>query len=167
MRTTTFALGLTLLVAAPAAATAAPSGKEKEVLASMDAWKAAMMKKDRAAFDKVYHPDLSYGHSSGVVETKAEAIQHVLGGKGTYTAINFTDTKVRVHGNTAFVTGKVDYLERVEAKENPVHMVVLSVWTKAPSGWQMIARQSTKPPAPTAPGATAAAPAPAPAPAKK
>jgi ketosteroid isomerase-like protein len=157
MRTSIVALGSFLVIAAPLAATAAPPA-EKEVLASLDAWKTAMMKKDRAAFDKVLHPDLTYGHASGKVETKAEAIDHIVASKATYTAINFADTKVRVQGKTAMVTGKVDYLEKgADGKENATNLVVLSVWVKGSPGWQMIARQATKPTPPAAPKAAAAA----------
>jgi ketosteroid isomerase-like protein len=156
MRKFILALGLSLALAAPALGASA----DKEVLAAMDAWKQAMIKKDKAGFEKLYHPDLAYGHSSGVVETKEQAIQHVLGGEGTYTAINFgPDTKVRVHGNTAFVTGKVDYQERAHGKDNVVNLVVLSVWMKSGPGWQMIARQATKPTPPAAAAAAAAKPA--------
>ena len=152
MRKAIFALGFSVLLAAPAVF-AAPA--EKEVLASMDAWKQAMMKKDRAAFEKVLHPDLTYGHASGLVETKEQAIQHVVGGAGTYVAITFTDTKVRVLGNTALVTGKTEYQERAHEKDSSTNLVVLSAWVKGPSGWQMIARQAAKP-TPPAPAAAAA-----------
>ena len=151
MRSIVFALGVCFLIPAPALA--APA--EKEVLAAMDTWKQAMIKKDRGALDKVLHSDLSYGHASGKVETKAEAIDHVVKADGGYTNITFADTKVNVQGKTAVVSGKVDYLERAHGKEGIVNLVVLSVWTKGPQGWQMLARQSTKPPPPAA--ATAAA----------
>lgn len=121
---------------------------EKDVLAAMESWKQAMLKKDRAAFDRVLHPDLSYGHSSGLIETRAQAIQHVTTSAATYDAINFADTQVRVHGDTALVTGKVELHQRSHEKVNVVNLVVLSVWAKTPQGWQMIARQSTRPRAP-------------------
>jgi ketosteroid isomerase-like protein len=149
MRTLMVALGVLLAFAAPARA---GGSADKDVLAAMDVWKEAMLKKDRAAFDKVLHPDLTYGHASGVVETKAQAIEHVVGNAGTYVAINLTDTKVRVQGNTALVTGKAEYVERIKDKETRSNLVVLSVWLKGRGGWQMIARQATKPPpAPAAP----------------
>jgi ketosteroid isomerase-like protein len=155
MRTSMLTLALVMVVTA---AQAAPA--EKEVLASLDAWKTAMLKKDRAGFDKVLHPDLSYGHASGKVETKAEAVDHVVNSKATYTGINFSDTKVHVQGKTAYVTGKVDYLEKgANGKDSTTNLVVLSVWVKNGPGWQMIARQATKPTPPEAPKAAAAAPA--------
>src|SRR5262249_42876080 len=155
----TFALTLSVLtlvptsvLAAPAAppapaaasAPAAPSGKEKEVLAALDAWKAAMMKKDRAAFEKVFHPDLTFAHSSGLIETKAQAIEHVCGGAATFEGIDFADTKVRVYGNTALVTGKVDYHQKENGTVNLVKLVVLTTWLKGPHGWQMVARQAAR-----------------------
>jgi ketosteroid isomerase-like protein len=163
MRTPILALGLSLVLGAPAAF-AAPA--EKEVQTALDVWKQAMIKKDKAAFDKVLHPDLTYGHSSGNIQNKAEAIKQVVEGHSQYTAITFgPDTKIRVQGKTALVTGKVDYLEKNSAgKESPVNLVVLTVWVKSPAGWQMIARQATKPaPATPAQASTAAAAHPAPA----
>jgi ketosteroid isomerase-like protein len=145
MRTSIFALGLSLLIASPVLAAASA---EKDVLSAMEAWRQAMLKKDRAALDKAFHTDLTYGHSSGVVEDKAQAIEHVVAGAGTYLAINLTDTKVRVQGNTALVTGKAEYQERTNGKDAIANLVVLSVWLKSPKGWQMIARQATKPAAP-------------------
>jgi ketosteroid isomerase-like protein len=157
MRTMIATLALCGLMAAPALA--APA--DKDVLAAMDAWKQAMLKKDKAGLEKVFHSDLTYGHSSGVIENKAQAIEHVVNGGGTYTAINLTDTKVVVHGNTALVTGKAEYHEITkEKKETTANLVVLSTWMKGAKGWQMIARQATKP-AP-APAPVAATPPPAP-----
>jgi ketosteroid isomerase-like protein len=136
---------LALLATAFAATPAVAAPADKEVLAAQDVWKQAVMKKDRALFEKILHPDLSYGHSSGATETKAQAIEHVMKTGVVYTAIDFTDTKVKVHGNTALVTGKVDYHQKGKDKTNVINLVVLSVWVKGAQGWQMLARQSTRP----------------------
>jgi len=135
-------IGLFVLFATPAAAS---TPEEKSVLAAMDTWKQAMIKKDRAAFDKVLHPELLYGHSNGDLEDKALAIKHVVDGAATWEEITFADTKVRVRGNTAMVTGKVQYRERETGKLEVVNLAVLSVWVKGAQGWQMIARQATRP----------------------
>jgi ketosteroid isomerase-like protein len=142
--------------AAPALPAAKEAAKEKEVLAALDLWKAAMMKKDRATFEKVFHPDLTFGHSSGLVETKAQAIEHVVAGAASFDAIDLAETKVRLQGNTALVTGKMDYHQRENGKVQLVGLVVLTVWVKGAPGWQMIARQAAKP-APAAAATPAAA----------
>jgi ketosteroid isomerase-like protein len=126
-------------------ALASDAAAEKAVLAAQDMWKQAVIKKDRAAFDKVLHPDLRYGHSDGHIEDKATAIKMIVDGAAVWEAVNFADTTVRVNGNTAFVTGKVQYVERENGQLAEVNLVVLSAWVKEPKGWQMIARQSTRP----------------------
>jgi ketosteroid isomerase-like protein len=137
-------LGLVGIVAP--LARAADAGAEKAVLAAQDAWKQALIKKDRAAFDKVLHPDLRYGHSDGHIEDKATAIKMIVDGAADWQAVNFADTNVRVLGNTAFVTGKVQYLEREHGQLSEINLVVLSAWVKEARGaWQMIARQATRP----------------------
>jgi ketosteroid isomerase-like protein len=133
---------LATLALAPAASN--PTA-EKEVLAAMETWKQAVMKKDRALFDKTLHADLTYGHSSGLVETKQQSIDHIVNSQVIYQAVNFSDTKVAVHGDAAFVTGIVDYHQKSGGNVAVIHLLVLTAWVKGPQGWQMIARQSTRP----------------------
>ena len=125
-----------ILAAAPAT-----SKDDKEVLAAMDAYKEAMIHKDGAAFDKLLSNDLTYTHSGGQHETKAEVIKSITTGKTIIEALEFSDTSVRLYGNVALVKGKVDLWH---SKTNIVHMNVLHVWVKGPQGWQMVARQATR-----------------------
>jgi ketosteroid isomerase-like protein len=122
---------------------AAPTGSksEQEVLAAMDAYKDAMIHKDGATLDKLLSPDLTYTHSGGQLETKADVIKSITSGKTIVEAIDFSDTTVRLYGNIALVKGKVDLYH---SKTNIVHMNVLHVWMKGPQGWQMVARQATR-----------------------
>jgi ketosteroid isomerase-like protein len=136
-------LAVTLLALGPRPA-AAGGAAEKEVLAAMELWKRAMLKKDVAAFEKVFHPDLTYGHSSGLVENRRQAIDHVVKSTTVYDDVRFADTKVSVTGNTALVTGKVQYLKHPKDQKVIVQdLVVLSVWLKTAQGWQLRARQAT------------------------
>jgi ketosteroid isomerase-like protein len=137
---------LTWTLLATMALSAAPhdSKGEKEVTAAMDAWKQATMKKDGAALDKLLHPDLTYSHSSGMNQTKAEVLQSVTAGKSTAEAIDFSDTTVRVYGNTALVRGKVDIRNNTAGKSTTANLNILHVWIKGPQGWQMVARQATR-----------------------
>jgi ketosteroid isomerase-like protein len=137
-------LGVVGLIGRPALANDG-GGPQWAVLAAQDAWKQALIKKDRAGLDKVLHKDLRYGHSDGHIEDKATAIKNIVEGGATWEAVNLADTKVALRGNTAFVTGKVQYLEREKSELAEINLVVLSVWVKEGKGWQMIARQATRP----------------------
>ena len=63
-------LGLILAVSAFAAG----SSDAGPLAATMESWKQAMLHKDKATLDKLYHKDLAYTHSSAKTATKAEAI---------------------------------------------------------------------------------------------
>ena len=140
-----------LAVSSPSARTpvAAPppdAKAEKEVTAAMEAWRHAMMKRDGAALERLYHEDLRYGHSNGQIETKSQAVQHIVTSKADYAAVDLVDTSIQVHGNFAIVTGKVNYKQVTAGTPSDVKLVVLHVWVRGPQGWQMIGRQSTRPP---------------------
>lgn len=134
------ALFTSVLVAAPPADPRA----EKEVMAVMEVWRQAMVTKDRAVFDKIYHADLRYGHSNGRVENKAEAIEYVLTSKSSNTAVDLADTKVNFAGNLALVNGRVHLRQMTDGKPSDIHLFVLHVLVKGPQGWQMIGRQATR-----------------------
>ena len=124
----------------------AASSGEKAVLSALDNLKEALLKKDRATLEKIFHPDLTYGHSSATVETKAQAIAHIVDGLG-WEAIELADTTVRLHGNVAIVNGKADLHQRNKDKPTTVaKLLVLTVWVKGPQGWQLIARQAVRRP---------------------
>jgi hypothetical protein len=114
---------------------------DKEVLAAMDAYKEAMTHKDGAALGKLLSDDLTYTHSGGQFENKADVIKSITTGKTIVERLDFSDTTVRVYGKTALVKGKVDLWH---SKTNIVHMNVLHVWVNGPQGWQMVARQATR-----------------------
>ncbi|MDQ6705420.1 MAG: nuclear transport factor 2 family protein [Acidobacteriota bacterium] len=130
--------------AAVLTAAATDSKAEKEVLAAMDAWKQATLHKDRAALEKLLGDDLTYTHSSAMTQTKAEVLESVMGGKSTVEAIEFSDTAVRVYGDTALVKGKVDITNNTGGNSATAHLNILHVWVKGPHGWQMVARQATR-----------------------
>jgi ketosteroid isomerase-like protein len=133
-----------LLSATVLSAAVADTSAEKEVLAAMDAWKQATMKKDGAALEKLLHPDLTYTHSSGKNETKADVLKSVTTGPSTVEAIDFSNTTVRVYGKTALVKGKVDIRNNTAGKSTTANLDILHVWMKGPHGWQMVGRQAVR-----------------------
>jgi ketosteroid isomerase-like protein len=117
---------------------------ERDVLAAMETWRHAMMKKDRAALQKVLHENLSYTHSSGLNETKADVLKSVTQGPMTHENIQLSKTTVRIFGGTALVIGIVDFRNSAGGTVSTAHLDVLHVWLKGPQGWQMVARQALR-----------------------
>jgi hypothetical protein len=107
-----------------------------------DALNQALMKKDVAALQKLLHDDLTYSHSAGMTQTKADVIQSATG-KTVTEALDFTDTTVRVYGNTALIKAHVEMRNNNAGKATTNHLNILFVWVKGPGGWQLVARQAT------------------------
>jgi len=138
------------LLAAAMLRAATPDAKtEKEVLAALDTYKQAMMKKDAATLQKVLADDLTYTHSSNLHETKAAVIES-LKNNTVYEAIDFKDPKVRVYGNTALVKCDTDFKNNNAGTVVVNKLNILHVFVKGPQGWQLVARQATRYPAETA-----------------
>ena len=132
--TMTCALGLMAAAASDAVAV-------KEVTAAMESLKQAMLHKDGAALDKLLSEDLTYIHSAGQNETKADFMKAIVSGKSIVERLDLTGTAVRVYGNTALYQGNVDLYH---SKTDIVHMNILHVWVKGAGGWKMVARQATR-----------------------
>jgi ketosteroid isomerase-like protein len=141
---TSLVIALVLSTASAYAAPPSDPKAEKEVMAAMERWRQAMLKKDGAGLARLYHEDIRYGHSSGLVEDKKTAVNHIVTSKADYAAVDLIDTKVTVHGNIALVNGRVNFKQVTDGKANDVKLHVLHVWTRTPQGWQMIGRQSTR-----------------------
>ena len=125
-------------------AQAAAPKAEQEVLAAMDAWKQGMLKRDAAALDKIFHPDLTYSHSNGRTESKSEAIEAASKGATVVESIEILEQTVRIYDKTAIVKAKCDIKNVANGSPTLLRLSVLHVWLKTPKGWQLTARQSTR-----------------------
>src|SRR5690348_169685 len=83
----------TLLAAAGLSRIAAARGAKDEasLAQAVEAFRVAMQKADKAAFEKLCSNALSYGHSSGKVEDKATFIANATNGKSTWKSLAFKD----------------------------------------------------------------------------
>ena len=131
-------------------AAAPPDPAAKEVLAASDALKQAMMKKDAAGLQKYLHEDLTYSHSSALLQNKADVVKATMGAT-TIEAMDFSDVTVRVYGTTALIRANVDMRNSTGGKSTTSHINVLFVWLKGPGGWQLVGRQATQVSPPTTP----------------
>jgi ketosteroid isomerase-like protein len=141
-----------LLLSAAVLPAANPDAKtEKEIMAAMDAYKQALIKRDAAALSKVLSDDLIYTHSSNLHQDKAAVLESLKGNSVTED-IDFKDLKVHVYGNTAVVVGDVDFHTSSGGVASVAKLNVLHVLVKGPQGWQLAARQAVRYPEAAAAG---------------
>jgi hypothetical protein len=135
-------MGLALLGAVPEAAV--QSGDEAAVAQAVEAFRNAMLKADRAQFEALTADQLSYGHSAGRVETKAQFIDAATSGRSTWKFITLTDQTIQIVGNNAIVRHTLSGETERDGKTNSVKIGVLMVWHKPDGNWQLLARQAVR-----------------------
>ena len=134
---------LVFLLIAGVALGAVDSKVEKDAMAAMESFKQAFLAKDMATLSKLVHDDVVYTHSGGQTQNKAEFLKGVADGP-KYVVFDITDPIVHAHGNTVVMRVTID-LRNASAPDQPSPLSVLHVWIKGSQGWQLVARQSTKP----------------------
>ena len=117
---------------------------EKEVLAAMNAWKQAMIIRDRAALEVLYASGLTYTHSNGKQENKAEAIETAVNGKDRIESIDLSDISVSAYGTAALVKARITMRVNSGGSIGTLNLDVLHVWIKMSAQWQMVARHALR-----------------------
>jgi hypothetical protein len=138
----TIVMALTLLTGA--AVTAAQSGDEAAVAQAVEAFRNALLKADRSQFEALCADQLSYGHSAGRVENKAQFIDAATSGRSTWKFITLTDQTSQIVGNNAIVRHTLTGETERDGKTNPVKIGVLMVWQKQDGDWKLLARQAVR-----------------------
>src|SRR5262245_24156655 len=111
------------------------------VLAAEQAFVDAMIKRDKAALERLLADDLVYVHSSSKSETKAEVIQAVTSGSALYESIEFKETNVRQYGDVVITTHKAEIKTKQTGMSN---LYVTHVWVKQKGGWQFASRHAAR-----------------------
>jgi len=122
---------------------------DSDVASFMETYRQAMLHKDAAALSNLLSDDLTYTHSSNQHQDKA-AVLAAQKGKSVVEALDFKEMKIRVYGNSAVVTCDVDTRTNNAGTVATLHLHVIHVLVKHQAGWQLVARQATRYPEPTA-----------------
>lgn len=121
---------------------AQPDAAEQAVRQVEDRRIKATIANDFATLDAVLADDLTYAHSSGVVDTKASYIESLRSGKTKYESIDRSPSLVRVYGNTALITGSATVGLRGLAA--PLSLRYTLAYVMRDGQWRMVAWQSTR-----------------------
>ena len=121
---------------------AAQSSDEAAIAQAVEAFRNAMLAADRSQFEALCAHQLSYGHSAGRIETKAQFIDGATSGRSVWKFINLTDQSNQIVGNTAIVRHILTGETESEGKINAVKIGVLMVWQKQDGHWKLLARQA-------------------------
>ena len=137
------ALGAVAL-ATPATAEAADEAAVKE---AVEALRKAVFDQDKAKIEALVADELTYGHSSAVVQNKAEMINGVMTRKAKLKTLEYPELKVAVAGNAAWARHLYVSESELDGKTSNTKIGIIEVWQKQAGGWKLLARQGYKLPA--------------------
>ena len=138
-------LVIAIVLTLSGAASAQMGKAEQQVLQAEKDRFAAMVKGDRAALEKLLADDLTYTHSTALLENKEQFVKSVTSGNIDYVSIvpNEADWKVRVIGNTAVVNGVAAVNVIDTGKDRKIRIRFTTVQANRGGAWQLLAWQST------------------------
>ncbi|WP_293310815.1 nuclear transport factor 2 family protein [Pedobacter sp. UBA5917] len=105
-----------------------------------------MVTPDSLALDKIVLNNLSYGHSSGKIQTKKEFLHSLLSGESDFVDINLTDQTVVIQNKTALVRHTLNAKTNDKNVPGNVKLYILLIWSKEKTDWKLLGRQAVKVP---------------------
>lgn len=138
------ALYLFTLLLSLAIAAKAQTADEKAIAEAGNQLNQGLMNRDVKLLDDLAAPELSYGHSSGAVETKATFLEAVAKGPVRYLTINISNQTIQINGDNA-ITRHTQDLDLVN-NGTPTKLKIgnLLVWRKYNGKWKLVAKQGFK-----------------------
>jgi hypothetical protein len=104
----------------------------------------AMVAVDLPTLDRILADDLTYVHSSGQLESKAEFLARLQSGDLKYRSMSRQDVKIRLVGCAAVVTGKADVDVESKGENLSFSLRFTDVYVHKDGRWQLIAWQSSR-----------------------
>lgn len=114
----------------------------QQVAAAVEAIRRGMIAADRAALDALCLDELVYGHTSGLMQTKAEFIADVTSGKTTWKSIEMEKLRHSLAGDNAISLFTFVGANASGGQTNALRFDVVMVWKKVASQWKLLVRQA-------------------------
>lgn len=102
------------------------------------------MARDLGRLERLLADDLTYTHSTAVVESRAQFLDSVRTGRTRYLEMTPTEVVVRLHGDVAIATGRVRMRVATAERELTFDARFTEVHVWRGGGWRLAAWQSTR-----------------------
>ena len=117
---------------------------KKDLESSVDALNKAMISQDKQVLEKLTMDELSYGHSTGVVENKSTYVKNILSGTVKFSQIDNADQTEDLAGDNAIVRSVCSIKGTRDGAPLDLKIGILMIWKKAGGDWKLLARQGYK-----------------------
>ncbi len=137
---------LTILLSLFFVAAVAQSTEQDKLTATVKEFHQALVQKNTIALNQQTDKALSYGHSNGWIQTKADIIKDFERGYISYQGFKEDSITVSMNNNMANVRFVADITATLNGTTtvNNYHLRVLEVWVKKGKRWVLFARQAVK-----------------------
>ena len=119
----------------------AESADEAVVAQAVEALLKAIFGQEKIQLEALCAEQLSYGHSDGRVQNKAEFINGVMTRKAIVKSITLSDHTIAIVGTDAIARHTYASESETDGKPNSTKIGILQVWQKQGGNWKMLARQ--------------------------
>jgi Domain of unknown function (DUF4440) len=120
------------------------SSDEEQLLQLERGYCTAQLKRDAGWLDKLLAEDYTGVSSRGVSETKADALASLKDNQNAYSSCVDKDTKVRVYGDAAVVTGRQIYSGTYKGEPFKDRQVLWTdTFVRKGGSWQVVASHAT------------------------
>ncbi|MFI5220421.1 MAG: nuclear transport factor 2 family protein [Bacteroidia bacterium] len=124
----------------------AQSSDENAVAGRVEALRKAMIAADKIALEGLVAEELSYGHSSGLVEDKAAFVDQFVTGKTVFKTITLSDQTIKIAGKVAIVRHHLTGDTNNNNVAGKADIIILLIWQKQKGQWKLLARQAARKP---------------------
>jgi SPX domain protein involved in polyphosphate accumulation len=118
--------------------------EEEKLTAALKEFHQALVNKNTASINQQTDKALSYGHSNGLVETKADVIKHLETGFIVYHSFKEDSLSITIDESIANARFVADVTATMNGHDTNVHLKVLEVWVKKGKRWILFARQGVR-----------------------
>ena len=119
----------------------AESADEAVVGQAVEALRKAILGQEKTQLEALTAEQLSYGHSGGRVENKAQFIEGVMTRKALVKSITLSDHTIAIVGNAAIARHTWASESETDGKPISTTIGVLQVWQQQGGTWTLLARQ--------------------------
>lgn len=117
---------------------------EQKLITTVKEFHQALVKKNTISINQQTDKALSYGHSNGWVETKADLIKDLETNYISYQSFAEDSITVLMNDNVANVRFVADITATMKGLSNTYHLKVLEVWIRKGKRWVLFGRQAVK-----------------------
>lgn len=121
---------------------AAQSKHENAVASAVEKLNRAIVDPEKVLLENIVSEGLSYGHSGGKVQNKAEFVDDLINGAFNFSSVTPTDQTISISGKNAIVRHIFVAKATNAGVPTDIRIGNVMVWRKEGGQWKLLARQA-------------------------